>query len=377
MRVLIVRSAANKVNPNNYNLQEIGLGKALVRKEIECDIIYSNGRCDDNEQVIYNSNNVELRIKWLKLDYKILNNGIYKRLMNESFYSRYDLVILTEYTQIMTYFISKVIPNKVVLYQGPYKDSNKIVQSVYDKLFLKEIRKNIKRIYTKSKLAEEYMISKGFRNITTIGVGCDLENLEVNLKYDFLKEDELINDLYLKISGRKTLLYIGVLEERRNIYFLLDLVKKITEYDRNVVLILIGNGKEKEKYLSYIKEINIEENVIYIEKISQSQLKGIHELSDIFLLPTKYEIFGMVLLESMYLGTPIITSKNGGSSMLIDNGNTGYILENFDLDEWSRCILKLLSDKELRSKIIKNSKLKVEKEFTWDTIAENILVNSK
>lgn len=62
--------------------------------------------------------------------------------------------------------------------------------------------------------------------------------------------------------------------------------------------------------------------------MEQKYLSGVYNLADFFLLPTEYEIFGMVLLEAMYYKTVVLTTDNGGSSTLIDNGRNGYILKD-------------------------------------------------
>ncbi|MFW2502047.1 glycosyltransferase family 4 protein [Clostridium diolis] len=372
MNILIVRNAANKVNPNSYNLQEIGLGRALIKKEINCDIVYSNDKGKSYKEEIDRKGDISLNILWTKVSYKIFNNAIYSELLKKNFYDKYDVVILTEYTQVMTYLISNIIPEKSVLYQGPYKDSKKIVQTIYDLLFLNKIKNNVRMVFTKSKLAEEYMKSKGFNKIFTIGVGFNIENIICD-NSNKNEENNLIIDIKKQIKGKKVLLYIGVFEERRNIKFLIDVFNNLRKEDKNIVLLLIGNGKNKDQYFEYIDELGIKDSIVYINKVEQKDLKQIHDLSTIFLLPTKYEIYGMVLLESMYLGTPVITSLNGGSSMLIENEETGYILDEFIVEKWSNKIKYLLSNIELQEKIKKKSRKRISEEFTWDIIAEKFL----
>lgn len=91
--------------------------------------------------------------------------------------------------------------------------------------------------------------------------------------------------------------------------------------------------KGKQNYVAMCKEklieLGLENDVIYREKLEQKYMPAIYQASDAFLLPTRYEIFGMVLLEAMYYGLPVFTTYNGGSSTLINNEN-GIIIENTD-----------------------------------------------
>ena len=90
---------------------------------------------------------------------------------------------------------------------------------------------------------------------------------------------------------------------------------------------------------------------------------------DVFLLPTQYEIFGMVLLEAMYFGVPIVTTLNGGSSMLINN-KYGKICKLQDIDSWVDSVEELVmlrEDEKIKiSRYIKNN-------YTWDKLSERFL----
>ena len=74
--------------------------------------------------------------------------------------------------------------------------------------------------------------------------------------------------------------------------------------------------------------------------MEQKYLAGVYGLADIFLLPTEYEIFGMVLLEAMYYHSVVLTTLNGGSSTLIDNGKNGFVLTLNNANDWADCIEK-------------------------------------
>ena len=156
---------------------------------------------------------------------------------------------------------------------------------------------------------------------------------------------------------------------------MLELFKAIAEEFNNIKLLIIGKGekKYKDKCINKAKELNIESKIEYIEYIKQEQLPEIYNLSDVFLLPTRYEIFGMVLLEAMYFNAPVVTTYNGGSDMLIDNNISGVIIEDFDIKKWKNSIIKLIEDKEWANKISQNAKIKIENEFTWDALVPKFL----
>jgi len=373
MNILYLRNHASKVNVNTYNLQEIGFSKALVDLGNNCDVVYYNDKNNVEIEDIYNNENNKLRIIWMN-GIKILDNGIYLKILNKRFLEKYDIIITTEYIQIMTFLLTFLCNDRLVLYHGPYKDQNrKLVQKLYDVLFLKRI-KSIKNIFCKSELAKEYLFEyKKMNQVKVIGVG--LDNLKIdNSSFDG-EERKIILDIKRKIENNKVLLYIGVLEERRNILFLLDIFKYVLLRNENTKFIIIGNGKDadKKKYFDYAKEIGVYNNLIYYEKMSQGSLKEIYSIADVFLLPSRYEIFGMVLLESMYLGVPVISSYNGGSCTLIKNRVNGIIIDVFEVNKWGDTVLELFNNEELCETISKNSELTIKNEYLWDKIAKKIL----
>lgn len=372
MKVLIVRPSPNKMNVNTYNLQEIGLAKALVRKGCVCDVMYYCGNEKDHIEKIVFDENKSLNILWLH-GKGILREGIYPSL--KKYVPNYDIVQVGGYVGLTSCWLNRKYPEKIVNYQGPYyyKANQGDIKkaAVFDRLLLPLQKKKNMVVATKSILATNYIKDKGIENVTTIGVGLDLDNLLRDS--ESIEENEFIKKIK-EIKNSTLFLYIGVLEERRNILFLLEVFQKVSKQIENSKLIIIGKGKQN--YVAMCKEklieLGLENDVIYREKLEQKYMPAIYQASDAFLLPTRYEIFGMVLLEAMYYGLPVFTTYNGGSSTLINNEN-GIIIENTDCNEWSEKIVKVLSDKKECDAIGEKAHRTVEKNYTWDALANKFL----
>ena len=104
------------------------------------------------------------------------------------------------------------------------------------------------------------------------------------------------------------------------------------------------------------------------ERLEQKYLSVIYKEADFFILPTEYEIFGMVLLEAMNYETVCVTNTNGGSSMLIKNGKNGLIIDDMVPKRWVDAIADLI-DNPKRTKFIKAEARKtIQESFTWDKI---------
>ena len=117
----------------------------------------------------------------------------------------------------------------------------------------------------------------------------------------------------------------------------------------------------------YAKQKN-SKDIFFIDKIPQSELSGLYQESDIFLLPTRYEIFGMVLMEAMYFGTPVITYKAAGPIDVISDDIDGFTMNNFDSEIWSQKIVEAFEKRDLKE-MGKRGKDKILDEYLWTHIA--------
>lgn len=373
MKILIVRPSANKMNLSTYNLQEVGLAKALIRKGHQCDVMYFGGKEKDHWETIKFDDNRELRILWI-YGIGIFREGIYPSL--KKYVNNYDIIQVGGHEGITSCWLNRHVQDKVVNYQGPYfyaGNKGYIKKAkVFDKTLLPLSHKNNMIVATKSVLASEYIKSKGIDDVTTIGVGLDLDNIVRSP--EGMYDHEFIQKLHNRKGNGKYLLYIGVLEERRNIHFLLEVFKQVAIEIPDCKLVLIGRGKEEyvKSCFDKMKELGIQDKVIYREILEQKYMKAVYECSDAFLLPTRYEIFGMVILEAMYFGLPVFTTYNGGSSTLITEEN-GIVIKNFNKDEWAQKIVSVIDNCELANTISENAHRMIVENYTWDALADKFL----
>lgn len=362
MKVLIVRTHPSIMDPKGYNIQEIGMAKALVRQGVTCDVVFYNGKNNDEiktTEVECNGEIKQIRIYMLH-GYGILKNGFFPSLKKIAV--EYDIIQVHEYDQITSwrYYTSK--RKGVVMYHGPYyNDFNKgynLKCKVFDNTFLRLKNGKDTLCFTKSNAAAEFLNTKGFKNTVAIGVGLDIENFGTT-------DEQACDELKDAISdSKRNAVYVGKIEPRRNSTFLARIAKETPD----VNYIFVGDG-EKEYVSEFEKELG--ENVHYIKKLPQSQLKLLYKKADFMVFPTNYDIFGMVLLEAMYFDLPVISSKNGGSDMLIEDKMDGVIIEEFELGKWTEAVVKMANGEcDFYRETLKNKDHTV---YTWDGIAKKYL----
>ena len=370
-RVLYIKNSSSKVNLNTYNVQAVGLGKAFCQLGYDYDFLFfsKEDRTIQEEEI----SGHKLRII-TKKGIRLLRSYVCPNVLDPSYLSSYDFVISTEYGQIMTYLVSKKTQN-VVLYSGPYYNLFKLpfVSPFYDLFFTKSINKNCKAKFVKSQLAKSYLEKKGYTDLHNIGVGLDTSRFEP--KTDIQPSTQAIIDI---MKNNRCLLYVGALSDRKNFPFQLKVYEKVVEKNPDVKFVVIGKGKKQyvQKHLKKLSE-KAQKGICMFERIDNAQLQFVYPLAKAFMLPSKLEIFGMVLLESMYFGAPVVTSWNGGSSTLIYNKQTGQIVKDFDAVQWADAIQRYLDDDVYLRRTTELAKEEIEQRYNWLAIASSMLKQIK
>ena len=107
-------------------------------------------------------------------------------------------------------------------------------------------------------------------------------------------------------------------------------------------------------------------------KKNELELNNIYNSSDLFILNSFEDGFGMVIPQAMACGLPVITTFNTGASEIIENNKNGFVIKAGDTNSLEKKIKKIYFDKKLRYKMSKYSIKKVKKFYSWETYNSNI-----
>ncbi|CAL2075105.1 glycosyltransferase family 1 protein [Tenacibaculum sp. 190524A02b] len=165
---------------------------------------------------------------------------------------------------------------------------------------------------------------------------------------------------------KKFLLNVGTIEERKNA---LTIVKAIK--DLKIPLVIVGRKtKYYELIKTYIEENDITDKVFFLEGLTLKELAIIYQIAEIFIYPSIFEGFGIPIIEALYSGTPVITSKEGVFPEA--GGDNSLYINPYDPEELKTKIELLLKSEERKLKMIEKGKEYVQR-FNDESIVENVI----
>ncbi len=172
-------------------------------------------------------------------------------------------------------------------------------------------------------------------------------------------------------DGKINILFAGRIEERKGLIYLLKAYRSLPQ--SNLRLIIVGDGKLKEECELWTKENNLE-NVHFEGKVSQKKLPSYFTTADIFVSPAIHgESFGIVLVEAMASGTPVVGFANEGYKGLLE-GTKGqdFLAPPKNHKTLAKKISKLIENKKLRDEM-EEWGIEEAKKYSWEKIAQEVL----
>lgn len=227
-----------------------------------------------------------------------------------------------------------------------------------------EILKNADKIIFISKAYQEKLINK---------------YVPKKLREDFIKKSIImnngLNEFWIEnrfyLEGKDDnhniqLLQVGEINKNKNLETTIKVVKKLNKMGYNTVLHIAGDGRRKNK----IKKISSKnDKIIFYGKLKKEELLKLYRNSDIFVLPSKHETFGIVYIEAMSQSLPIIYSKGQGFDKVFEDGVVGYPIKYNSTKEM---VEKIILIKEKYKEISKSSYEKSSL-FDWKIIAKKYI----
>jgi D-inositol-3-phosphate glycosyltransferase len=187
--------------------------------------------------------------------------------------------------------------------------------------------------------------------------------------------DQEMSRRKLGIQDSKVVLYVGRLEPLKGVDILLKAVAQLEQ--RGLVKTLIVGGEleedsEMDRLKSLSRDLGISEQVSFLGRMDQRELPAYYSAADICVVPSYYESFGFVALESMACGTPVIASRVGGLPTIVKNSLNGYLIPWHCPEPFADGMEVLLGSQSIRDAMGKASR-KTAISMRWPLVVDNLI----
>ncbi len=213
--------------------------------------------------------------------------------------------------------------------------------------------------FTKNELVEIMGISPKKITVTPLAQPESFYVPSISRIQEFKKENQLPDNYFL---------YLGNIEPRKNLITLIHAFKNFSDSNHNIKLILAGEQTWlSDTIIREIKNLNLENSVFLPGYVNENDLPLWYASALAFAYPSKYEGFGLPVIEAMATGTPVITSNV--SSLPEVAGNAAILIPPDDIDAWTSAMVDIATSPDLRDRLI-NSGLSRAKNFSWEKCAQ-------
>ena len=179
----------------------------------------------------------------------------------------------------------------------------------------------------------------------------------------------------LGLSDDKThILTVGYLIKRKGFENLIKAIKIVDERNQNFVLHIVGAGSQRKNLENLVENLGLTDKIKFWGFKQKGEIPQFFAIADFFVFPSYFDIWGLVPIEAMACGFPVIASKYAGSTYdLVKDGTNGFIIDPYNIEEMAEKIQILLNNPELREKMSKNAQKTIQKRFTLEHSARGFL----
>lgn len=310
-----------------------------LSKYCDLTVIYERDSASDRDIKWKEEDNKKYNIIFLdgykfKTDF-IVSNGIKKHLKN----NKYDFIIFCNFAS----------PSGILGINYCIKHNIKYCIEGDGAFYLK---KSLKDIIKKRLLKNALYCFSTCNNLDEyyLNLGVSKNNIK-RYRFTSLSNDEIINNSSLTnnidelknklhLNYKKILLFVGQFIKRKGIDILLESFSKLPS--DGIGLVIIG-GEPIDEYIEIMNKYNLK-NIHFYTFMNKKEMDDYFRISNLFILPTREDIWGLVVNEALSYGVPVITTDRCNAGLeLIKNDYNGYIVKSNDIDELSIAINNLLS----------------------------------
>ncbi len=219
-----------------------------------------------------------------------------------------------------------------------------------------------KHKYNHSQIKKILCVSDKIREITSQGIKDKSKLKTVYSGIDLNKFAKPNNTLREEYGISEDVFLVGntsALADHKDYFTFLDVVKMVTDQEKSIRFIIMGDGPMMEEIKTYAKQLNLEKQVIFTG--FRNDIPTVITGLDLFFISSKTEGLGTSILDAFAAGVPVLATAAGGIPELVKDEETGLLRQVGDAAGLSQAIFRLQTDKKLREQLVKNASLFVQR----------------
>jgi D-inositol-3-phosphate glycosyltransferase len=180
---------------------------------------------------------------------------------------------------------------------------------------------------------------------------------------------------HLGLDDRPYILFVGRLEPLKGLDILMNAMSILTRQGSRAMLLVAGgnlDGPVGTEMRACLGELSLQEHVRFLGAVDQRELPYYYSAADVAAVPSFYESFGMVAIEAMACGTPVVASRAGGLQFTVHDGETGYLAPPGDPVALAAALDRVLSNPALRARL-GSAAVTAARAYSWDNVSRSIL----
>lgn len=175
-------------------------------------------------------------------------------------------------------------------------------------------------------------------------------------------------------DSRKLVVQVSWIIPEKGIPQLLEVARIVKANDDETHFVIVGEGPYREQFMNQAREMGLSDTVTWTGQIKDPFGEGVFQAADVVCQLSRWEeVFGWMIAEAMAFGKPVVATRVGGIPEVVDDGQTGFLVERVDIVGTAERVQRLVNDEELRAKFGAAGREKARSKFSLETNVAQLL----
>jgi glycosyltransferase involved in cell wall biosynthesis len=353
--------------------QTLYLVKALKQAQYEVEVACLYEYYDDvvNEYKDYGAIVTLLKLTHRKKLYKIF------RSLYDYYRDRKPDVIHVQYIEqgfiaILAALLAKIPIRFATVHQlgTPYRFYKRLLLRTASKMTTMFL--SVSQAAEKSWFADSRLWVSGnneIKNHCTIYNCIDIERI----KYLIKDADKDGLRMRYDIKGGPIIGIVGRINYNKGQLVLIDAVSKIVKNYPDIQVLIVGHDEQRDEIIKRASQYDLANRIIFTGKLAPQEVYQLYSIMNVLAIPSIFEGFGMIAIEAMAAGLPVIASRIGGLMEIVEDNITGLLVDPQNAEQLAIAIEKILENPEDAAKLGETGRQRAEEIFSFDTYSHNII----